>query len=439
MHSGILLSLSWKNLRRHRRRSLGSVAVAVVSVLALCVLFGYVSANLHLTRDAFMRWGARGHLIIERPSSTLAQTLETGAKNPIDPAMQRKIDGILSTESSILAVARVLELSGMATTARVTTVFSGIGEDVDSVRKIKGQAYEFDVVAGRPLWMTPAPDDVVLGQGLAAVLGCDVPSAGFAPLRAGESPAKRSFSCPRDPLQLSVIAEGTSHPNVSYRRPAGVMDWGIREVNDRLVVLPLSAAQQLLDTRSVSAYHIMLRGDDDMSDTQQRLVTAFRRAGIDAQIFRWSDRASFYWQVRGILMTFFAFMLSVAIIVAFASLLNSSYMNFMHRKRELASLRCLGYTRRFLLALAALENAWLALIAGVSGVLAAIAVTALVRSAGWMWTPPGSSNAVPITVEWVPVVYVCSVAVLVLLAALAAIIPMRRILAVPIRVVLADK
>jgi putative ABC transport system permease protein len=333
----------------------------------------------------------------------------------------------------------VLELSGMVTTARVTTVFSGMGEEVGSVRKIKGPAYEFDVVAGRPLWMTPAQNDVVLGQGLAAVLGCEVPPAGFAPLRSGESPAKRPFSCPPDPLQLSVIAEGTSHPNIAYKRPVGVMDWGIREVNDRLVVLPLAAAQQLLDTRSVSAYHIMLRSDDEMTGAQQRLAAAFRTAGIDARIFRWSDRASFYWQVRGILMTFFVFMLSVAMIVAFASLLNSSYMNFMHRKRELASLRCLGYTRRFLLALAALENAWLALIAGTLGVLAAMAATAWVRSAGWMWTPPGSSNAVPITVEWVPTVYFGSVAVLVLLAAFAAIIPMRRILAVPIRVVLADK
>ncbi|WP_036024867.1 ABC transporter permease [Paraburkholderia dilworthii] len=437
MNSGILLSLSLRNVLRHGRRSVGTLIVMAVSVLSLGVLFGYVQANLSLTRDAFMRWGARGHLVIERPASPLAQLFEGAAQKPIDLSMQREIGAVLAGDAAPEAVARVLRISGMVSGANVTTVFAGLGEDVAATRQIKGPAYEYDVVAGRPLWMAPRPDDALLGQGLAGVLGCKVPSAGFAPLRPGEQPTQRELACPPGPAQLSVVTEGTGHVNAIYVRPGGIIDWGIREVNERLVVLPLATAQRMMNSDHVSAFHVLLRDGEDMRAAQRRITAEFERRQLDAHVFLWSDRAAFYWQVRGVLLSFFVFVLAIAMIVSFMSLLNASYMNFMSRRREFATLRSFGYTRGFVMRLAALENAWLA-IAALPGIAGALAVTAVVRSAGWMWTPPGSSNAVPVTIEWVPHVYLASMIGLVLLAMLASLIPLRRILAMPIRSALAD-
>jgi len=410
----------------------------LVSVLALNVLFGYVAANLKLTQDAFMRWGARGHLVIERPTSPLAETFEGVGQQPIDAAMQRAIEAILAADPAVTAVARSIGISGLVAGDGVTGIFEGIGYDADAVRRIKGPAYEYDVVAGQPLWMTEHADAVVLGQGLAGILGCDVPQEGFAPLRVGESPTERRFHCPPGPLQLSAVTEHTGYINASYVRPTGVMDWGIKEVNDRLAVLPLSAAQRLLGTDDISTYRVLLRSDSEMQGARTRIGEAFDREGIDARVFLWSDRATFYREVRGVLLTFFGFVLAVAIVVGFTSLLNSSYTNFMRRKRELATLRCLGYSRGFVTAMAALENAWLAVGAAIAGTLGALAVTHAVRAAGWMWTPPGSSNAVPVTIAWVPGTYGAVFAGFVLLAVLASLFPTRRILAVPIRSALAD-
>lgn len=438
MQGKLLMSLSARNVWRHGRRSAGTFAIMLVSVLALNVLFGYVAANLTLTQDAFMRWGARGHLVIERPASPLAERFEGVGQHPIGQPMQRAIEGILAADPGVAAFSRSLGVSGMVASAGVTGIFEGVGYDADAVRQIKGPAYEYDVVAGQPLWMTDTADAAVLGQGLAAILGCEVPREGFAPLRVGESPTERRFSCPPGPLQLSTVTERTGYVNASYVKPTGVMDWGIKEVNDRLVVLPLAAAQRLLATDDVSEYRVLLHTGGNMPDAQRRIVDAIRHAGIDARVFRWSDRATFYHEVRGVLLSFFGFVLAVAAIVSFTSLLNASYMNFMRRKRELATLRSVGYSRRFVAGMAALENTWLATAAAVCGTLGAMAVTHGVRAAGWMWTPPGSSNAVPVTIAWVPLTYVAVFAGVVLLAVLASWIPTRRILVAPIRGALTD-
>ncbi|WP_157994694.1 ABC transporter permease [Cupriavidus agavae] len=432
------MSLSARNVWRHGRRSAGTFAIMLVSVLALDVLFGYVAANLQLTQDAFMRWGARGHLVIERPVSPLAERFEGVGQHLIEPPAQRAIESILADEGAVAAYSRSLGVTGMITSAGVTGIFEGVGYDADAVRRIKGPAYEYDVVAGQPLWMTANADAVVLGQGLAGMLGCNVPQEGFAPLRVGESPAERRFSCPPGPVQLSTVTEHTGYVNATQLKTTGVMDWGIKEVNDRLVVLPLATAQRLLDTGDVSEYRVLLHPGADMPAAQRRIVEAFRGSGIDASVFRWSDRATFYHEVRGVLLSFFGFVLAVASIVSFTSLLNASYMNVMRRKRELATLRSVGYSRGFVSAMTALENVWLAAAAAVGGTLGALAVTYGVRQAGWMWTPPGSSNAVPVTIAWVPTTYAVVFAGLVLLAILASWIPTRRILAAPIRSALTD-
>lgn len=438
MQGKLLMSLSARNVWRHGRQSAGTFVIMLVSVLALNVLFGYVAANLKLTQDAFMRWGARGHLVIERPTSALAERVEGVGQHPIDPEMQRAIESILAAEPGVASFARSLGVSGMVANAAVTGIFEGVGYEADAVRRIKGPAYEYDVVAGQPLWATDRADAAVLGQGLAGILGCEVPKEGFAPLRVGESPAERHFACPPGPLQLSAVTERTGYVNASFVRPVGVMDWGIKDVNDRLVVLPLSAAQRLLATDDVTEYRVLLHADGDLPLAQRRIAGALQEQGLDARVFRWSDRATFYHEVRGVLMTFFGFVLAVALVVCFTSLLNASYMNFMRRKRELATLRSLGYSRGFVLRMTALESAWLAVAAAVVGTLAALAVTYGVRAAGWMWTPPGSSNAVPVTIAWVPATYAAVFAGLVVLAVLASRIPTRRILSAPIRGALAD-
>jgi putative ABC transport system permease protein len=427
-----LISLSLKNVRRYARKSIASLIIMTVAVLALNVLGGYVDGNLDVLKNAFVRWGARGHLVIEKPRSDMARTVEAAGQIPISSSEQKRLDALLSAEGQVAVASRMLRVSGALDANGVSTVFSGIGWDVDATRKIKGPAYEYDVIAGTPLWQAKDPGSIVLGQGLARILGCRVPDLGFTPLRAGEVPSQREFSCPPGPLQLTARALESDRIGAARVAVSGVMDWGIKEVNDRLVVMDLAAAQRLLNTGSVSEYHILLKDGADEDAAKARIGTALKTNGIAAEVSKWSDRATFYHQVKGMMLSFLGFMLTVSLIVGYMSLLNSSYMNFILRTREFATLRSMGYSRRFVLALAALENIWLAFLAAGIGVAGAAGIAWAVRAGGLSWTPPGSTNAVPIDIAVLPGVYVLSGLILGTLAAVASAIPTRKILRRPI-------
>jgi putative ABC transport system permease protein len=431
MNSNLLISLSFKNVLRHAPRSLGTVIIMVVSIIALNVLLGYVDANLDLTRDAFMRWGARGHLTIERPESALADSVEGAGQKPLTPADQRGIENVLRGDGDVATFARVLRISGVVSNGRLSAIFGGIGQDVAAVKAIKGPAYEYDVVAGQPLWQSDPAHSMLLGQGLAGILGCKVPAVGFAPLRPGEKPASRPLNCPDGTVQLSTATQA-GRMNALDFKVTGIMDWGLKEVNDRLVVLPLEQAQRLLATHDVSEYHVQLRGED-IDATQRRIVDKLKAAGIDVRVFKWSDRAAFYQQARAMLIAFFLFALIVVLAIGFMSLVNASYMNFIQRTRELATLRSMGFRKSFIYALAGLENVWLALASGLLGVAGAAVVVAAVKAAGMTWVPPGSSNALPVVVNWLPMAAVLTVGGMMLVAIVASVPPIRKVVKRPIR------
>jgi putative ABC transport system permease protein len=422
------VTLSLKNVRRYARKSLASVLIMVCAVLAMNVLGGYIEGNLSVLENAFVRWGARGHLIVERPTSDLAKAVEGVGQIPLSEAEQSVIAKQLSQNPLVAKSARILRLSGMIDAGEVNTMFSGVGWEIAAIRDLKGPAYEHDVVAGHSLWQAQGKDSVVLGQGLARVIGCKVPDVGFAPLRHGESPIVRPFSCPSGPVQLSVSTLGEARVGADRFLPVGLMDWGVKDVNDRLVVMSLEQAQRLLNTRAVSEFHVLLKDGADINVAQQSLSATLKSQGLDLLVTRWLDRATFYHQVKDMMLSFLMFALTVSLIVAYMSLLNSSYLNFMQRTKELATLRSLGYSRRFVLALTALENAWLALFAGGLGIAGAVAIAYTVHTIGLSWTPPGSTNPVPIAISILPAVYIVSALVVVALAMVSSIIPTRKIL-----------
>src|SRR5712691_7520959 len=107
-----LAVLSLKNVRRYARKSLGSLVIMAAAVLTLDVLAGYVQGNLGVIQNAFVRWGARGHLIVEKPRSEMARTTEAAGQIPISAAEQAVIDSALRADPEVAVSARMLRVSG---------------------------------------------------------------------------------------------------------------------------------------------------------------------------------------------------------------------------------------------------------------------------------------------------------------------------------------
>jgi putative ABC transport system permease protein len=216
------------------------------------------------------------------------------------------------------------------------------------------------------------------------------------------------------------------------------MDWGIREVNQRLVVLPLQQAQMLVGADVASKFHVKLTDASFMEPVKRSLEEQFRIRHLQLRVFRWSDRALFYQQVRGLLLGFLTFIISVAVLVALGSLANTASMNVMSRIREFATLRSFGFSRGFTIALCAVESMQLGIVAAAAGLVVSMAVIWSVNAAELSWIPPGSSNAVPITLQWSFAAFGVAMAIAVVVSALAAVVPARAIVRRSIRAALSD-
>ena len=109
MTTSLVFRMAGQNLRRYWRKSLSTLLVMAVGILACNVLFGYVAATLDLTSEAFTRWGARGQLMLESPVAEGAAQ-EDAAKTLLTEDAQRTIDGVLDKTPGVMAYARLLFL-----------------------------------------------------------------------------------------------------------------------------------------------------------------------------------------------------------------------------------------------------------------------------------------------------------------------------------------
>jgi ABC-type antimicrobial peptide transport system permease subunit len=96
------------------------------------------------------------------------------------------------------------------------------------------------------------------------------------------------------------------------------------------------------------------------------------------------------------------------------------------RTREIGTLRSLGFLRRHVVALFALEAGILAALASAIGLAVAVAVTALVNAAGVTYDAGLMAQPFPLRLELVPGTWARAAVFLAAVAAVAAAIPARR-------------
>jgi putative ABC transport system permease protein len=387
MRLPLLLAWSLRNVLRQGRGSLARGAAMAAAVAMLCLLAGLLPSSIERIRAAFLRADARGHLVIDRPASALAGLLQGTGRHPIPPGMQAGIDAVLQADPDVAARARVLRVAGTVSSAQVSTAFTGIGQDMLPMRHAREPAAGHDDAAGAlpglearagPPWLEAQPDPLVpevqphalvLGRGLATLLGCRVPPAS----PHTSLPAPQPADCPPGTLELAAAAGAAARINAIRTQPTGVMDWGLPQANDRQVVMSLQDAQSLLQTQDVTRYHVLLREGADLDTVRNRLVQRLRQAGLDASAARWDEQAARHRQAHAVLPGLFHAVAIVLAALAFARLLRAGPRHAAQRLHELATLRSLGFSRGFVLALAALETGWLATAAVATGLAGAAA------------------------------------------------------------------
>jgi putative ABC transport system permease protein len=267
----------------------------------------------------------------------------------------------------------------------------------------------------------------VLARGLGGLLDCeatsDRPWLGKEGLPIEE---ERPFACRRPRVQL-VANTASGQLNAIEPEVVGLVDGGLVELDSKYVNMPLPLAQRLLDTRAVSLYVVRLADPSHAARFSRALEQAGRAKGIELAAMPWTEHASGEENRRSmkLLGTYRVLVALVVVLIASMSVLTTMAKSVSERAREIGTLRSLGFLRRDVVQLFAIEAALLALVGTAIGAVLSLAISAAINSAGITYDAGLTSLPIPLKISLVPSTYAIAAVFLALLAALAAIVPAR--------------
>lgn len=424
-----LLRIAWRSVRRNVRHSVGSVLAIAVGFVAIALSTGYLTFLYGENTERLLERFMMGHLLVERTRASEVMASGVGEESPtLGREEQAFIEEYLASRAGeVAARARLRYLWGLATTGKASTQFVAMGYDVEDGARLRGR-FAWNALAGKPLDRAGQPDAVVLGRGLGSLLDCELASDRPTMTRDGLPIAEeRPFTCRRPRVQLIA---NTEHGQLNAIEPeiVGIVDGGLREMDLKYAALPLPLAQRLLDVDDVSTYAVSLRDPSRAVAFARELTEAARAKGVDVVGTRWQDHALGEEQRRGtqVFNAFRALVAAVVVLIAGMSVLTTMARAVSERTREIGTLRSLGFLRRQVVALFALEAALLATLASGIGLVATLAVTAAVNAAGISYTAGMMAQPMPLEVALVPATYALAALFLAFVAALAAVLPARR-------------
>jgi len=387
-----LCFMAVRNVWRHPRRTLLTCATVTLGVAIMVIAEGFVDFTLQGLQQSVV-YGGLGHVQVlaedEHPRARLDEGLVL--------ALQRR----LRSDARVGSFAARVGFEGLLSAAGGTLAVSGVGVEAAGESKIRSL---LTMRSGEWFRGSERMPSALVGYGLARRLGIQT----------------------RD--LVSVIAYSDSgRMTAADVRVAGIFESGVIEYDARTILVPLHAAQRLMETQRVSSLVATVRQSHDAQPLAEYLSAVVRAGGDGARVLTWRDLSPVYGSVvalyRWILRAFLG-VLAVAVVLGVA---NTMMMAVLERIVEVGILRAIGFGRVRVVALFLLEALLIGVLGSVGGVVLGISASRLLT--WWaieMPPPPGRSQGYLLEVSVAESALLASVGGAVLSALLAGFLPSLR-------------
>jgi len=398
------LRYTFLNLFRQRRRSGVTLFAITLGGVAVFIFGGFADYTFWALREQTIRTNL-GHIQLYQKGY-----LASGSSNTLQYTINdfKGIKQQLMADSSIApqikSITGQLEFTGILSRYEkgASTFFSGVGIEAESSLILGSLDH---IISGSDLSRV-RPQAITIGAGVASAL-----EAGYG-----------------DWVDLLVVnAEGGQNAMSAQLR--GVFQSGVKAYDDATIKLPLSQAQQLLQTSGVSKIIILLNDTAQTPQVLARINQLLKRHQLPLEARSWDQLAVFYHQVVNLFQGIFWFIKAIVSVIVVFMIGNTLMMNVVERTREIATLRALGLTQRYISRLFVLEGVVIGLIGSLCSVLGGIALAALINLHGVPMPPsPGYSQGYLAFVMWDQDyrLFWFSCALPLVTAVIASIIPARR-------------
>lgn len=395
------LKIAFGNIVKNRRRSLVTIFAVALGFASVSLFQGYIHNTYAGLRNSAIRGEGLAHLTIYKKGWQL--------KGKIDPDIYmfnkeeiRMITSLVEDEDDVILATPQLQISGLVSNGRVSTIFIAKGVIPDDERIIKGAWAAFRPITGKRV-SADKEYGVEMAVDLAAILTLQPGSDG---------------------VVMATTPDGQM--NALDIQVSGIFDSGVEATNDKYMRVPFAFAQSLYDTAKADRIVVLL---DDWQKTEKTRITIqhiLDDAGIACEIKTWNELSSFYSKVRAMFDLIFLFIFSIVFVVVTMSVINTMGMAVLERTREIGTLRAIGVKRSGISWLFAMEGGMLGLLGTLCGVVLNCVVWAGIRFAELSYIPPGNSSSVPLIVDLLPGAMLVLATFLIFLSLFAAILPARR-------------
>ncbi|CAN0626548.1 putative ABC transport system permease protein [Burkholderia multivorans] len=399
------IKLALRNLFRNGRRSLFTIAAIGVGFLAVNTLGGFTRYIFTSLKDSYIYAEANGHLTVFKSGF-----LDHGKLEPTkyllsdgDVSAMRKI---LARHPEVLVVTPQLQISGLLSNGKVSTIFIAPGRVPSDIEAIASHAVG---VMGKAKLYDGAPLSDRLSYGIGVAHGL----AKQLNLKLGSSAVAMSPTI-------------TGQINALDAQLVQLIDAPDEALDGTFAAVPLKFAQDLYDTTSVDRLTVLLRNDDTTVAMRDVLAGEFAESGLSVDVRTWNELSPFYTKVKKMFNVIFFITFLIVFTIVVMSIVNTISMAIMERTREIGTLRALGVKRKGIVALFALESLMLGAFGAALGVVLNLAVLGAVGYFQPTWVPPQVSRQIPLQIYLVPDYWLYSVLLLLCLSLLSALLPARK-------------
>lgn len=389
-----LIIFAIRNIGRNRRRSLAILALIALGSAALLLAGGYAASNFTGLREGTIR-GGLGHLQISKLPAEDDTPLTAGLSDV--ETLRRAV----TADPRVKAAAARIDFTGLASTGESSVAVMGRG--IEPEQEYDRAGFLPTMVEGRRV-EAGAQHESLVAVGLAKTLK----------LHAG------------DRLTLmSATVDGAI--NGLDTTVAGIYTTGVRELDERSVVVRLDTAQALLATTRASKLVVVLNRTEDTAAVRDELLARLPADGQALQIRTWSQLATFYHQVRALYSGIFGFLGVIITTLVILSAGNAMTMTVMERVREIGTLLAVGTSRMRIMAMFVIEGLTLGAVGGTLGLALGYALARGLTAAGIQMPPPPTfTTGFLLQIDVVPALYASVLVAMILTLGIAAVLPAAR-------------
>lgn len=402
------IRLALLNLSRNRRRSAYAIIIVAVGFAGINVFGGFTRYIFTSLKESYIYTMGNGHLIIARQRDNYLPDTST---NPSDYMLSAGDISVIRREIGEtvdpIMIYQTLYLSGLISNGEFSTIFvslAAVPSEFYAVQALAtGMLARIKYFDGAELGDV-TPDGIGIGRGLAYKLNSQLGSS-------------------------LVLLVPTIHGQINTKDAQVIQfsDTTQELLDDKLVLMPMSLAQDLLMYDGALRVHVLLKNEKELNSIQQRLSSRLDKIGLKVSVFTWRDISPFYNKVEGMFHVIFFFIFLVVSSIIIISIVNTLSMSILERTREIGTMRAMGARRSHIATLFCLESGLLGVIGCLFGLLLWGTVLVGVSFFAPQWIPPHITRSIPLEIHPDFIYLASSGLVLVALSCLSGIIPSRRI------------